>query len=85
MEGGGAAVGPYVAIDTHTHILPQSWPNWKEKFGYGGFIYLEHHEKGKAKMWRDDGHFFREIKDNCWCGATSGSGCTLAQRAAPRS
>ena len=25
-------------IDIHTHILPKDIPNWKDKFGYGGFI-----------------------------------------------
>lgn len=53
-------------IDIHTHILPEHIPNWKEKFGYGGFITLEHDEAGCAKMMKDDGHFFREIEDNCW-------------------
>jgi len=53
-------------IDIHTHILPEHIPNWKEKFGYGGFIQLDHHKTGCAKMMRDDGHFFREIEDNCW-------------------
>ncbi len=53
-------------IDIHTHILPRDLPDWKEKFGYGGFIRLEHHEAGCARMMRDDGHFFREIESNCW-------------------
>ncbi len=53
-------------IDIHTHILPKNIPNWKEKFGYGGFIKLEHHQPCCAKMLKDDGHFFREIEDNCW-------------------
>lgn len=53
-------------IDVHTHILPEHIPNWKEKFGYGGFIKLEHHKPCCARMLKDDGHFFREIEDNCW-------------------
>ena len=53
-------------IDVHTHILPRDIPRWKEKFGYGGFITLEHHKPCGAKMLRDDGKFFREIEDNCW-------------------
>ena len=53
-------------IDIHTHILPKDIPNWKDKFGYGGFIKLEHHKPCCAKMLKDDGHFFREIEDNCW-------------------
>lgn len=53
-------------IDIHTHILPKNIPNWKEKFGYGGFITLDHHKPCCARMLKDDGKFFREIEDNCW-------------------
>jgi aminocarboxymuconate-semialdehyde decarboxylase len=53
-------------IDIHTHILPAEIPRWKEKFGYGGFITLDHHKPCCARMLRDDGKFFREIEDNCW-------------------
>ena len=52
-------------IDIHTHILPKEIPNFKEKFGYGGFINLEHHKPCCAKMMMDD-KFFREVDDNCW-------------------
>ncbi len=55
-----------LTIDIHTHILPENIPHWKEKFGYGGFIQLDHHKPCCAKMIRDDGEFFREIEDNCW-------------------
>lgn len=53
-------------IDVHTHILPKDIPNWKDKFGYGGFIHLEHNGPGCARMMKDDGHFFREIDETCW-------------------
>ncbi|MFB6306318.1 MAG: amidohydrolase family protein, partial [Flavobacteriales bacterium] len=52
-------------IDIHTHIMPAEMPNFKEKFGYGGFIHLEHHKPCCAKMMKDD-QFFREVGDNCW-------------------
>ncbi|MFM2385514.1 MAG: hypothetical protein RL660_271 [Bacteroidota bacterium] len=52
-------------IDIHTHILPEKIPNWFEKFGYGDFIWLEHHKPCCARMMRGD-KFFREIEENCW-------------------
>lgn len=52
-------------IDIHTHIIPEHLPKFKEKFGYGGFISLDHHKPCCAKMMVDD-KFFREIEDNCW-------------------
>lgn len=54
-----------LTIDIHTHILPEHIPNFKERFGYGGFIHLEHYKPCCARMMRDD-HFFREVQDNCW-------------------
>lgn len=54
-------------IDIHTHVLPRDLPRFKDRFGYGGFIQLEHdHATCKARMVRDDGRFFREIDANCW-------------------
>ena len=52
-------------IDIHTHILPENWPNLKEKFGYGGWVSLEHRDPGFARMFKDD-EFFRTIESNCW-------------------
>ncbi len=52
-------------IDIHTHILPENIPNFREQFGYGGFISLDHHKPCCAKMMMDD-KFFREVEDNCW-------------------
>ncbi|MCB0737675.1 MAG: amidohydrolase [Bacteroidetes bacterium] len=49
----------------HTHIIPEKLPRFAEKFGYGDFIYLDHHKPGAARMMKGD-QFFREIKENCW-------------------
>jgi aminocarboxymuconate-semialdehyde decarboxylase len=52
-------------IDIHTHILPENWPDLKERYGYGGFVQLEHHGPGCARMLLD-GKVFREIEADCW-------------------
>jgi len=54
-----------VKIDIHTHILPRTWPDLDKKFGYSGFVRLEHCDECSAKMMIGD-RFFREIKDNTW-------------------
>ncbi len=53
-------------VDVHTHLLPPELPRWREKFGYGGFIQLEPCGSGRARMVRDDGTPFREVKSNLW-------------------
>jgi aminocarboxymuconate-semialdehyde decarboxylase len=53
-------------IDIHTHILPKNIPAWRDRFGYGGFITLDHHQPCCARMLRDDGKFFRDVADNVW-------------------
>jgi aminocarboxymuconate-semialdehyde decarboxylase len=52
-------------VDIHTHIIPEHLPDFKKKYGYGGFIRLEHHKPCCARMMMDN-KFFREIEDNCW-------------------
>jgi aminocarboxymuconate-semialdehyde decarboxylase len=52
-------------IDMHSHIIPKNLPDWEKKFGYEGFIRLEHHKPRWAKMMQGD-NFFREINHNCW-------------------
>ncbi|QOJ15406.1 MAG: amidohydrolase [Planctomycetia bacterium] len=52
-------------IDLHTHILPERWPDLVERYGYPGFVRLEHHAPCRARMLIGD-RFFREIEDNCW-------------------
>ncbi len=52
-------------IDLHTHILPERWPDLRERYGYGGFVALDHVAPCRARM-VIDGKPFREITDNCW-------------------
>ncbi len=56
-------------IDLHTHILPEKWPDWTKKSGYPGWVFLEHHGPGCARMMKSDGagaRPFREIKADSW-------------------
>ncbi len=52
-------------IDLHTHILPREWPDLDAKYGYRGFVRLEHHKPCCARMMIGD-RVFREITDNVW-------------------
>ncbi len=61
-------------IDIHTHILPPAWPDWKKKFGYGGFAQLKPHGPGCSRL-MIDGRFFREIEENAWSPAVRLADC----------
>src|SRR6202795_2499095 len=54
-----------VKIDLHTHILPRDWPDLDAKYGYGGFVRLDHYKPCCARMMVGD-RLFREISDNVW-------------------
>jgi aminocarboxymuconate-semialdehyde decarboxylase len=55
-------------IDMHTHIMPAKLPRWADKFGYHGFIHLEHNKPGHADMMKGS-TFFRRVEQNCWDAA----------------
>src|SRR5438874_2135021 len=52
-------------IDLHTHILPHDWPDLDTKYGYSGFVRLDHHKPCCARMMIGD-RVFRDITDNVW-------------------
>ncbi len=52
-------------IDIHTHIIPEHFPKWSEKFFDTRYIHLDHYCPGCARMMQGD-KFFREVKSNCW-------------------
>ena len=60
-------------IDLHTHILPERWPDWTKRSGYAGWVALDHHGPGCARMCQTasaDGskpaRVFREVRANVW-------------------
>ena len=61
-------------IDIHTHIIPERMPDWAAKFGYGGFVHLDHHANCRARMMIGD-KFFREVESNCWSADTRMEEC----------
>lgn len=52
-------------IDLHTHILPREWPDLDTKFGYSGFVRLDHYKPCCARM-MIRGRNFREVTENLW-------------------
>src|SRR3954462_15105345 len=68
MSVDAAARRPYhwfMKIDIHTHILPREWPDLDKKYGYPGFVRLEHYKPCCARMMIGE-RVFREITDNVW-------------------
>lgn len=58
-------------IDLHTHILPESWPDLEQRYGYDGFVRLERDARAcpcTARMMIGE-RLFRVIEDNCWSPA----------------
>src|SRR5438874_2884361 len=52
-------------IDLHTHILPREWPDLDAKYGYAGFVRLEHYQPCCARMMIGN-QVFREVTDSVW-------------------
>jgi len=52
-------------IDIHTHVVPENWPNLQERYGYGGWVQIEHTGPGCARMVQEGKHF-RDIESNSW-------------------
>ena len=64
-------------IDIHTHILPERWPDLCAKYGYPGWVSIEHCATCRARLWKD-GKMFREVQSNCWDPAARVADCDAA-------
>ncbi len=53
-------------IDIHAHILPRTWPDLAERYGYEGFIRLDHDCPGCSALMMKGEQFFREVDPNVW-------------------
>ncbi|MEO7916094.1 MAG: hypothetical protein ABIR16_00500 [Dokdonella sp.] len=51
-------------IDTHTHILPESWPDLATKYGDDRFPVIVNSE-GRRRIYKD-GKFFREVWESAF-------------------
>lgn len=65
-------------IDLHTHMLPERWPDLRERYGCGGWVSLDHCAHCRARM-MIDGEVFREIESNCWDATRRITECDAAQ------
>jgi len=64
-------------VDLHTHLLPERWPDLVERYGYEGFVHLNHHEPCRAQMMIGE-WVFRVIEDNCWSAPRRIEDCNAA-------
>jgi aminocarboxymuconate-semialdehyde decarboxylase len=59
-------------------MLPERWPDLRERYGCGGWVSLDHCAHCKARM-MIDGELFREIESNCWDPARRALECDAAR------
>ncbi len=68
---------PPLKIDLHTHILPERWPDLKERYGGEDWVRLEHHGPGCARMMIGE-RCFREVRASTWDPAVRLADCDRA-------
>ncbi|MCG3125729.1 MAG: hypothetical protein CHACPFDD_00555 [Phycisphaerae bacterium] len=65
-------------IDLHTHILPETWPDLVERYGYPGWVRIEHHAPCRARLLIGE-RVFREVEENCWSPARRREDCARSR------
>ena len=50
-----------MVVDIHTHILPKYLPDLEKKFGYGGWVSLDHNSNGTANVDLSDFEISKKI------------------------
>ena len=59
-----------IRVDFHTHMLPKHLPDFAARYGYGGFISLDHDQSkvrvpGNARVMKD-GRAYKEVPQGMW-------------------
>lgn len=55
-------------VDIHSHFLPETWPDFVERFGTPDWPWLKHHGEGKASIMVGEREF-RPVYSACWDAA----------------